>query len=56
MISKNFDVAEEVSRSPMRGFHWWLIALCGMCQIMDGFDTQSIGYVAPALMADLRAH
>src|SRR5471032_506704 len=52
MTSKNFDVAEEVSRSPMHGFHWWLIALCGMCQIMDGFDTQSIGYVAPALMAD----
>jgi len=29
-----------------------VFALCGLCLIMDGFDVQSIGYVAPAIITD----
>lgn len=29
----------------------WIAALCALCQVMDGFDTQIIGYLAPALAA-----
>ena len=30
----------------------WVFTLCGLCLIMDGFDVQSIGYVAPAVITD----
>ena len=30
----------------------WVFTLCGLCLIMDGFDVQSIGYVAPAIITD----
>ena len=30
----------------------WIFTLCGLCLIMDGFDVQSIGYVAPAIITD----
>ncbi|MGO9359039.1 MAG: MFS transporter [Xanthobacteraceae bacterium] len=33
-------------------FHLVLLLLCGSLLFMDGFDTQAIGYVAPALLAD----
>jgi MFS transporter, AAHS family, 4-hydroxybenzoate transporter len=28
-------------------FHWGIFLLCGLCLIMDGFDLQAIGFVAP---------
>jgi AAHS family 4-hydroxybenzoate transporter-like MFS transporter len=30
----------------------WIFTLCGLCLIMDGFDVQAIGYVAPAIITD----
>src|SRR5690348_10748199 len=32
----------------------WVFLLCGLCLIMDGFDVQSIGYVAPAIISEWR--
>jgi MFS family permease len=29
-----------------------IFTLCGACLIMDGFDVQAIGYVAPAIIQD----
>ncbi len=31
---------------------WTVFLLCGMCLMMDGFDLQAIGFVAPALVRD----
>src|ERR1700761_4740327 len=31
---------------------WTVFLLCGLCLVMDGFDLQAIGYVAPALTRD----
>jgi AAHS family 4-hydroxybenzoate transporter-like MFS transporter len=31
-------------------FHYWLLLLVALLLITDGYDTQSIGYVAPALV------
>jgi AAHS family 4-hydroxybenzoate transporter-like MFS transporter len=28
----------------------FVLSLCGLCMIMDGFDVQAMGYVAPALI------
>ncbi|KMY85259.1 4-hydroxybenzoate transporter [Candidatus Paraburkholderia calva] len=30
-----------------------LLVLCGLCLVIDGFDAQAMGYVAPAVIADL---
>lgn len=43
------NVADLIDRSPVSRFQIGIFILCGMCLIMDGFDVQSIGYVAPAL-------
>ena len=43
------NVSDLIDRSPMSRFQIGIFILCGLCLIMDGFDVQAIGYVAPAL-------
>jgi AAHS family 4-hydroxybenzoate transporter-like MFS transporter len=43
------DVSDLIDRSPVSRFQIGVFILCGLCLIMDGFDVQAIGYVAPAL-------
>ncbi len=47
------NITEIVDNSKITGFQWRIFILCGLCLIMDGFDVQSMGYVAPALVQDL---
>ena len=46
------NVSEVVDNSKLGGFQIGLCALCALCLIMDGFDVQSMGYVAPAIVQD----
>jgi MFS transporter, AAHS family, 4-hydroxybenzoate transporter len=48
----NLNVSEIVGRSKLRVFQIGIFSLCGLCLIMDGFDLQSIGYVAPAIIQE----
>jgi AAHS family 4-hydroxybenzoate transporter-like MFS transporter len=43
------DVAEFIDRQPVGGFQIRLLLTCAAVLFLDGFDTQAIGYVAPAL-------
>lgn len=43
------DVAELIDRRPVGRFQIRVVVLCACVVFMDGFDTQAIGYVAPAL-------
>jgi MFS transporter, AAHS family, 4-hydroxybenzoate transporter len=43
------DVAEFIDRQPIGGFQIKLLLMCAAVLFLDGFDTQAIGYVAPAL-------
>src|ERR1700682_3642407 len=43
------DVAEFIDQQPVGGFQLKLLLTCASVLFLDGFDTQSIGYVAPAL-------
>jgi AAHS family 4-hydroxybenzoate transporter-like MFS transporter len=47
------DVAEFIDRQPVGGFQIRLLLTCAAVLFLDGFDTQAIGYVAPALAKDL---
>jgi AAHS family 4-hydroxybenzoate transporter-like MFS transporter len=46
------NVSDVIDRSKIGGFQIGLYILCALCLIMDGFDVQAIGYVAPALSQD----
>ena len=49
MDTNRINVSELIDRSPVGRFQIGIFILCGLCLIMDGFDVQAIGYVAPAL-------
>jgi AAHS family 4-hydroxybenzoate transporter-like MFS transporter len=43
------DVADFIDNQPVGGFQIRLLVTCAAVLFLDGFDTQAIGYVAPAL-------
>jgi MFS transporter, AAHS family, 4-hydroxybenzoate transporter len=43
------DVADFIDHQPVGGFQLRLLLTCAAVLFLDGFDTQGIGYVAPAL-------
>jgi AAHS family 4-hydroxybenzoate transporter-like MFS transporter len=49
---RTVDVSQVIDRSPVGGFQLGIFVLCGMCLIMDGFDVQALGYLAPAIIKD----
>ena len=47
--ASSVDVAGFIDRQPVGGFQIRLLLSCAAVLFIDGFDTQAIGYVAPAL-------
>jgi AAHS family 4-hydroxybenzoate transporter-like MFS transporter len=47
-------VSEIIDQRPMGRYQVWTMALCGMVIVLDGFDTQSIGFLAPSMAETLR--
>jgi AAHS family 4-hydroxybenzoate transporter-like MFS transporter len=43
------DLVEFIDRQPVGGFQLRLLLTCASVLFLDGFDTQAIGYVAPAI-------
>src|SRR3954471_24033464 len=50
--SRSINVATVIDESPIGLLHWRVYILCAACLVMDGFDLQALGYVAPALVQD----
>ena len=50
--SAQINVSDVIDNSRIGGFQLGLFILCALCLIMDGFDVQAIGFVAPALSQD----
>src|SRR3954471_23348478 len=46
------NITEIIDNSHVRGFQIGIFVLCGLCLIMDGFDVQAWGYVAPSLFSE----
>jgi len=49
---RHVNVADLIDNSRIGGFQILLFVLCAACLIMDGFDVQSIGYIAPAIIPE----
>jgi len=47
------NVSQFVDNSRLGAFQIGVFALCFACLAIDGFDVQSLGYVAPAMSAEL---
>jgi AAHS family 4-hydroxybenzoate transporter-like MFS transporter len=46
-------VSEIIDQRPMGRYQIWTMALCAMVIVLDGFDTQSIGFLAPSMAETL---
>ena len=47
------DVRQFIDEQPFSGFQLMVAVMCGALVFMDGFDAQAMGFVAPALTAQL---
>src|SRR6201994_368994 len=47
---QDIDVSALIEQRPVTGFQWRTLLVCLAVLFMDGYDTQAIGYVAPALV------
>jgi MFS transporter, AAHS family, 4-hydroxybenzoate transporter len=43
-----------IDQRPMGRYQIWTMVLCGAVIVLDGFDTQSIGFLAPSMAETLR--
>jgi len=50
--NNTINITETIDNSQVRSFQIGVFVLCGLCLIMDGFDVQSWGFVAPALFTE----
>jgi MFS transporter, AAHS family, 4-hydroxybenzoate transporter len=50
--SSAIDVTEFLEQRRISPFQTGIFVLCGLCLIMDGFDVQALGYLAPAIIKD----
>ena len=51
MAATKANVIELIDRHPVTGFQIGVLILCMLVAALDGFDTQAIGYTAPAIAA-----
>jgi MFS transporter, AAHS family, 4-hydroxybenzoate transporter len=47
------SVNDVIDRQPVRRFQIWTIVLCGVVLVLDGFDAQTIGFLAPSVSQSL---
>jgi AAHS family 4-hydroxybenzoate transporter-like MFS transporter len=46
------DIPALIDRNKVGGFQLRVLLMCGLCILMDGFDVQAMGYVAPAIIQE----
>jgi AAHS family 4-hydroxybenzoate transporter-like MFS transporter len=49
-IMNTIDVGEVLDNSRLSRLQLLVLVMCGLCMIIDGFDVQAMGYVAPAVI------
>jgi MFS transporter, AAHS family, 4-hydroxybenzoate transporter len=54
MSKTKVDAIDLIDRHPVDGFQIGVLVLCMLVAALDGFDTQAIGYTAPAIAGVLK--
>lgn len=54
MSKAKVDVIDLIDRHPVSSFQIGVLILCMLVAALDGFDTQAIGYTAPAIAGVLK--
>jgi AAHS family 4-hydroxybenzoate transporter-like MFS transporter len=49
-IMNTIDVGEVIDNSRLSRLQLLVLVMCGLCMIIDGFDVQAMGYVAPTVI------
>lgn len=52
-VEASRTINEIIDGRPLSRLQWMTIALCGFVLFLDGFDTQSIGFLVPPIAAEL---
>ncbi|HUX23205.1 MAG TPA: MFS transporter [Burkholderiales bacterium] len=52
-MDATFNVQGFIEQEKFSRFQFMVVALCALVVLLDGFDTQAIGYVAPAIVKAL---
>src|SRR3984893_1660993 len=52
-MATRVDVIDLIDRHPVTGYQIGILILCMLVAALDGFDTQAIGYTAPAIAATI---
>ncbi|HGO6081688.1 MFS transporter [Burkholderia cenocepacia] len=50
MTPTTVNVVDVIGRSRLGALQYLVLGLCTLCLVIDGFDVQAIGYVAPAII------
>jgi MFS transporter, AAHS family, 4-hydroxybenzoate transporter len=54
-FAQTTTAADLIDSSPLSAFQLRVLLLCGATVVLDGFDTQTIGFIAPAILAEFDA-
>ena len=54
-VSKRIDISENVDNGPFGRFQVLVLILCSLTVLLDGFDVQVIGFLAPAIIHEWNA-
>ncbi|MCW2241459.1 MFS transporter [Azospirillum canadense] len=49
MTAERKNLQAYIDAVPIGSFQWRIFALCFLCALLDGFDTQAIAYTGPAI-------
>src|SRR2546430_15820008 len=52
MEARKIDITQLIDNTRLGAFQMGVFVLCGCCLLMDGFDVQAMGYVAPEILRE----
>jgi len=48
-VSQATTVGDAIDQRPLSGVQWWVLGLCTLVVLLDGFDVQAAAFTGPAL-------
>lgn len=51
-MKQTVEVTGVIDESRFGPWQWLVVVLCALCLVMDGFDVQAMGYVAPVVIRE----